>query len=315
MRFAKRTIQLEDGATIALWETQGKGIPVVLLHGFPETHLSFSKLLQCLRKTFHSRYRLIVYDLRGHGESSKNGEASLNRFFADHLQIIQKLGLKRYHLVGHDWGGAIALHAARFTPESLLSVAVLNTNYGNLDLLGMWHLLLFNLLFIPEALFRFLPERFYEFAMKRAYRDHQALPKEADRSYRSMFKDRTTTTYWLKLYRTLGKILLTLKLPSLLRPSLTPLPAENPKAWRVPTVLIWGAEDSFNPLWVGREIEERLRKKTKVDFHAIAKAKHFVQVEKPEEVARILESHWKENSPRRGLSREASPGTLRFSQK
>src|SRR6185295_16412975 len=104
---------------------------------------------------------------------------------------------------GHDWGGGVALHAARFTPQSLASLVILDTNYGNLDWLGMWHMLLLNVPLLPELLFRFLPEVFYEFSMKAAYVDPGRIPKEADRSYRSMFRDSQTTAYWIRLYRNL----------------------------------------------------------------------------------------------------------------
>jgi pimeloyl-ACP methyl ester carboxylesterase len=111
-----------------------------------------------------SPYRLIVYDLRGFGESSRTGEASLNRFYYDHDTIISKLGLQRYHLVGHDWGGTIALDVARYKPETLLSLAVMNTNYWKTDVLGMWHMIFFNIPFLPTVVFSMIPDRFSDLA-------------------------------------------------------------------------------------------------------------------------------------------------------
>lgn len=296
LQFRKRQIKMDDGATIALWDTGGKGRAVVMVHGFPENHQSWFPLLEYFAFKGRTHYRFIVYDLRGHGESSKTGEASLNRFFADHLALIKALKLGRYHLVGHDWGGAIALHTARYLPQSLRSLAVMDTNYWKVDFLGIWHLYFLNLPLIPQLTFRLMPDAVFEFGMKQAYYDFHKLPEEVRRSYLAMFSDESTTRYWIRLYRNLARMFLAQKIPGLHRfspPSSVILPRTGKRAWQVPTTMIWGRNDRFTPVWVGKDIFKRLRQKTRTEFHTIPKAGHFVHVERPEKVAEILRGSWK----------------------
>ena len=81
-------------------------------------------------------------------------------------------------------------------------------------------------------------------------------------------------------------------------PTKTNLPRKSSaRAFKVPTKLIWGKEDTFNPLWVGRDMEKRLKKfGAKVEFHEIENAAHFVGEERPELVGKLLVEHWKQTS-------------------
>src|SRR5579859_2921630 len=101
--FTRKKIALEDGEEIIAYDSEGGGTPVVFIHGFPENHLSWKPLLERLGADGRLDFRWICYDLRGFGESSKRGEASLNRFFLDHQSVVAGLGIGRYHVVGHDW--------------------------------------------------------------------------------------------------------------------------------------------------------------------------------------------------------------------
>src|SRR5262249_34494503 len=111
-------VPMEDGEKLAVWDDGGDGVPVVFVHGFPETSRCWSDVLEHLRP-LRSTYRFISYDLRGFGESSKRGDGSWQEMFDDHLHVVTALRLPRYHLVGHDWGGATALSMARYCPERL----------------------------------------------------------------------------------------------------------------------------------------------------------------------------------------------------
>ena len=135
--FFKKYITMNDGATIALWDTENEAMPLVFVHGFPENHHCWDHLISSLPDTVTKSFRLITYDLRGFGESSKLGEASINRLYEDHQAIVEILELQSYHFIGHDWGGALALQTARFKPQSLISATVMNTNFWKTDLSGM----------------------------------------------------------------------------------------------------------------------------------------------------------------------------------
>jgi len=241
-----------------------------------------------------------VYDLRGFGESSRTGEASLNRFYYDHDTIISKLKLQRYHLVGHDWGGAIALHVARFKPETLLSLAVMNTNYWKTDMHGMWHMIFFNIPFLPAAVFHMIPDRFFKFGMLGAFVNRNRLAPEARDSYLQMFRDQETTRYWTKLYRNMGRSLISKNsraLKRLVSSNEIELPVRSDCAYQKDISLIWGEKDPFNPIWVCRDMEKQLKKRgATVSANFIADSGHFVQEEQPEQVATCLLRHWKKYS-------------------
>jgi len=300
MDFTRRVIAANDGAELVVWESYNAGVPVVFVHGFPETHICWNPLIGTFDSHEIRRYRLIVYDLRGFGESSRAGEASLNRFYYDHDTIVSKLKLQRYHLVGHDWGGAIALHVARFNPETLLSLVVMNTNYWKTDVFGMWHMIFFNIPFLPTVAFRMIPDRLFKFGMLGAFVNRNRLALEARDSYLQMFQDLETTRYWTKLYRNMGRSLISQKSRALKRlasSNETALPVRSNCAYQTDISLIWGDKDRFNPIWICRDMEKQLKKRgatVSVDF--IADSGHFVQEEQPELVATCLLKHWKKYS-------------------
>ena len=288
---------MEDGEKIALWDNKQKGDIVIFIHGFPENHLCWKKLFKHLSSFSSTPYRFIAYDLRGYGESSKQGEATWQRFFQDHLNIVSSLGLVNYHLVGHDWGGAIALHVSRFFPETLRSVTVLNTNFWKTDLFGMWHLIFLNLPFIAPIVFRFFPEAFFNLVVVGSFKNSEALEKDVRQSYLNNFRDKESVRYWIRLYRGMARSLIGQYCPRWLKPMLVrtkvQLPQRTDRAFQVPTALIWGKKDTFNPLWVGQDIYEKLKRRgVSINFHEIEDSGHFVQEEQPELVAKELLSHW-----------------------
>jgi len=293
----KRMVRVSDGEYLAVWDQGGSGVPILLVHGFPQNHLCWMQVLPQLALPTQP-VRCIAYDLRGHGESSKRGEASWQRLFQDQLDLVAALRLDRYHHVGHDWGGAIGLHVSRYHPESLRSLVVLNTNYWKTDIGGMWHMLLLNLPIIAPLCFRLAPGRMFDTFITQSHMEHTRVDASVMDSYQKAFKDRATTAYWIRLYRNMVKGLLRQAVPrflkSALKTSAVALPRTSEDAFRTPTLLIWGAQDAFNPVPVGRVIEKRLRGYgTAVRFELIADSKHFVPEDQPGPVGRLIAEHVK----------------------
>src|SRR5437868_12463580 len=94
--------RLASGDVEIFYDVAGSGPPVVLLHPFPVNHefwLPISRLLS-------PRYRLIIPDLRGHGESSLgNGLASMQKHAEDIARVMTASGIDRAPLVGVSIGG------------------------------------------------------------------------------------------------------------------------------------------------------------------------------------------------------------------
>ncbi len=103
--------------------TEGSGVPVVLLHGWPQTSHEWRKVIPLLAP----RYRLIVPDLPGLGDSSIPRDGYDKKTIAgDVVEMSEQLQLERFHLVGHDWGGPIAFALACAIPDAVRSLAILD---------------------------------------------------------------------------------------------------------------------------------------------------------------------------------------------
>lgn len=102
------------------------GEPVVLLHGFPEFWYGWRHQIDPLAD---AGFRVIVPDQRGYNLSDKPTDATaytLDVLALDIVNLITELGYDRVHLVGHDWGAAVAWEVAEMHPQYVQSLAILN---------------------------------------------------------------------------------------------------------------------------------------------------------------------------------------------
>jgi pimeloyl-ACP methyl ester carboxylesterase len=96
---------------------EGSGRPVILLHGFPDTGDLWRNQVTWL---VNNGFRTIVPDMRGRGRSGKPPSVSdyrLSTIVADVTGILDALGVKRAHVVGHDWSAAVAWLLAALAPD------------------------------------------------------------------------------------------------------------------------------------------------------------------------------------------------------
>ena len=102
----------------------GVGVPVVLVHGWPSTWYEWRHVMPLLA----GRYRVIVPDLRGLGDSSRPAEGYDKKTIAEDLwQLLSgTLGLTRWHLVGHDWGGPVAFALAAAHPQAIRTLTIVD---------------------------------------------------------------------------------------------------------------------------------------------------------------------------------------------
>ena len=103
------------------------GPAVILLHGFPETLASWRHQIPALAA---AGYRVVAPDQRGYSPGARPTEVDgyrTDRLVADVVGMADALGMDRFHLVGHDWGGAVAWQVAGRHPERLVTLSVLST--------------------------------------------------------------------------------------------------------------------------------------------------------------------------------------------
>ncbi len=126
--FERRTVDVGDAISIAC-VTAGVGPPVLLLHGFPQTHAMWASIAP---QIVAAGYSVVCADLRGYGSSSKprclpdNSNYGFRAFAEDQVRLMRTLGHERFHVIGHDRGGRTAHRMALDRPEVVQSVAVLD---------------------------------------------------------------------------------------------------------------------------------------------------------------------------------------------
>jgi epoxide hydrolase A/B len=108
---------------------QGAGPLVLLCHGFPEGWYSWRGQLPALAA---GGYRTVAPDMRGYGRTEAPPEISAYTILdivGDMVGLVAELGAKQAVIVGHDWGAAIAWHAALFRPDVFPAVAALSVPF------------------------------------------------------------------------------------------------------------------------------------------------------------------------------------------
>jgi haloacetate dehalogenase len=106
----------------------GQGPPVLLLHGYPQTHAMWHRVAPRLAEDF----TVVAVDLRGYGDSSKpfgsedHATYSKRAMAADGVEVMQSLGLPSFVVVGHDRGGRVGHRMALDHPDRVTKLAVLD---------------------------------------------------------------------------------------------------------------------------------------------------------------------------------------------
>ena len=126
---SKKTIALPNGETLAYIERgDHSGPAVVLIHGYTDNARDWVPMLPYLS----ARYRLVLVDIRGHGQSSKP-ECCYTRldFAYDIKLLLDALGVRKADIVGHSLGSIIAQTFAEYWPERTAHVVLISSTGGS----------------------------------------------------------------------------------------------------------------------------------------------------------------------------------------
>ena len=130
-RLESKTIA-HNGITTAYYD-EGRGPVLLLLHGFTGGKLDFHDQIA----NFSDRYRVVVPDNRGHGESTNTGDESsytLEVLLADLESFISELNLGKIHLLGHSMGGMVAIRYGIKHHRALASLMLMDTSSAPLKM-------------------------------------------------------------------------------------------------------------------------------------------------------------------------------------
>lgn len=262
--------------------TQGEGELVVLLHGFPEFWYSWRFQVPALAKHF----KVVVPDFRGYNDSDKPANGyDLDTLTSDIQGLIANLGYLKAHVVGHDWGGAVAWNLAHKFPEWVDRLVVLNAPHpqrftqeliGNLDQLRKsWYLLALQVPALPEWLIQqnlrgIVTNLFQGQAVRKG-----AFTAEDTQIYQAALEKPGVLTSVLRYYRHLI----------------------SPQAWlsnwgrspqpiTAPTLVLWGEDDFIFSQKLIEGVENLVMAPLQLKF--LQQCGHWVQQEVPHTVNREL---------------------------
>jgi pimeloyl-ACP methyl ester carboxylesterase len=141
----------------------GSGPLVILLHGFPDFWYTWRHQISPL---VQAGFHVVAPDMRGYNLSAKPagiGAYRLSHLCRDVERLIQRFGVERAHIVGHDWGAAVAWSFAMASPARLDRLAILNVPHPVRFMQGLktlrqarksWYVFFFQLPWLPEAAIR-----------------------------------------------------------------------------------------------------------------------------------------------------------------
>jgi haloacetate dehalogenase len=133
--FQRRTFKTRGAEIFA--RVGGSGVPLVLLHGYPQTHVIWHRMAEKLAEHF----TLVIPDLRGYGSSSIPADEpdhfsySKRAMAQDVCDVMDELGHRRFLVCGHDRGARVAYRLALDSPERVERLAVLDI----IPTFDMWH--------------------------------------------------------------------------------------------------------------------------------------------------------------------------------
>ena len=259
----------------------GGGQVAVLLHGFPEDRHSWDAVAPALAA---AGYRVLAPDQRGYSPGARPAARSaytLPQLAGDVLALASAAGAERFHLVGHDWGGALAWYVADRHPGRLVSLASLSVPHPQALLRALassnqaarsWYVAAFQLPRLPELA---LSRRGGE-AMRAALVRTGLDPGSAAR-YAARAADPAALRGPLNWYRAI---------PFGRRERTGPI--------EVPTLFMWSNGDRF----VSRAAAELCGRYVSgpYRFEVLEGASHWLPEEVPERVAALLVAHFARTS-------------------
>ena len=200
-----------SGTTINLVHG-GHGPPLLLLHGYPQTHVMWHKVAPKLAQ----RYSVVAPDLRGYGDSGKPAaDGDLNVYCKrttarDQVEVMANLGFESFHVVGHDRGARVGHRMALDYPNSVktftsLDVVASQAAFDNMDS-GLafawfhWHLMR-QPAPLPETLIGNSVDTYLDFLLEQWTAVEGAITDEAYAEYLRCFRDPETVRATCMDYR------------------------------------------------------------------------------------------------------------------
>lgn len=257
---------------------------VILLHGFPENWSTWRHQIEPLAQ---AGYRVCAPNMRGYGKSSKPREIAryeIDELIADVDAIRRHYQREKFHLVGHDWGGAVAWWYAMHLEQHLSSLSILNLPHPRAlvkqlrssakQLFKSWYMFFFQLPWLPEwSMARFNFASFKNILKKTS--NPGSYSDEDFRLLEESWKEPGTLRAMTHYYR------------AMMRRIATPM---NKNQLTVPTRILWGENDLALSLEGAVNSQKYLKQGELITY---PDATHWLAHDKPEEVVKRLLEHFR----------------------
>lgn len=256
----------------------GSGPPLLLLHGHPQTHLTWFKVAPALAK----RFTVIATDLRGYGDSEKlpgdplHLNYSKRAMAADQVAVMAALGFDRFDVVAHDRGARVAHRMALDHPDRvarlvLLDIAPTATMYAETTkefaTRYFWWFFLIQPFDLPERMIAADSDHFLDRHLSGQIKVEGSLDPRIVAEYRRCYRDPATRHAICEDYRAAASI------------DLDHDAADSGRRIEAPLLLLWGAQGTVGELF---DVMESWRPKA-VDIRGYAlPCGHSPQEEAPE---------------------------------
>lgn len=223
------------------------GEPIILLHGFPESHRTWRHAAPDLARD----HRVIVPDQRGFGGSDRPKGVEHYRVeetVADIFALADAFGVERFTLIGHDWGGAISWTAALRHPERLRRLVIVNAPHPLVfqrsviddpaQRQASQYIRAFRSEWMEKGIDAMGLDTFFEKSF-RSHVDLSLIPTEERQAYLDDWRQEGALTAMLNWYRASN-----LEVPAMDEHAVGPIwtRAPFPKV-TVPTLVVWGMRD------------------------------------------------------------------------
>lgn len=289
--------QIETSETVINLVYGGSGEPVLLLHGYPQTHVMWHKVAPMLAE----QYTVVAPDLRGYGDSGKPAvdadpeSYSKRRTAQDLLEVMSTLGHRSFHVVGHDRGARVGHRMALDSAERVRSFTTLDVAPSQAAFEAMdsslafawfhWHLMRQPEPF-PETLIGTNAKFYLDFLLERWTAVEGAITEEAYAEYLRCFSNPDTIRASCADYRAIDV-------------DLAHDAADRGRKLACPVLALWGGNMAKRPGWqTGRGLDMlRVWQERAEDVRGRAiDCGHFLAEEAPKETAaevlKFLDGCW-----------------------
>jgi haloacetate dehalogenase len=274
-----------NGLRINVW-VGGKGEPVALLHGYPQTAQMWRKVAPQLL----NRFTVVCPDLRGYGDSDKPRDGYDKRSMArDVRETMLSLGFERFALVGHDRGARVAHRLAMDYPDEVKNLTVLDIvpthtvfrDAGKELAAAYWHWFFFQVPDLPEIMLANSAEPFLRQMFRALCFRQDAIEEPMFREYLRAFTLPGTIRAGLEDYRAAATV------------DLADDERDLGRQLACPVLAIWGEHGKMHTLF--DVLATWKEKASRVSGHPLP-CGHFIPEEAPTELLRDLGAFLEKNT-------------------